>query len=84
MKTLSEYIIEKSYNWKTWKEDGFEISVLTFEEKSEEYSIDGGRISKLQIRKPNGEILCSYDRDWDKKPTDEVKSLYDKIIKKYN
>ena len=85
MKNLSEYIIERTdTNWRNWKEDGYDISMLSFKEKSEEYGIEGGKISKLQIRKHKGEVLCNYDRGWDIEPKDEVKELYDKIIKKYN
>lgn len=34
------------------------------------YGIEGGRISKLMIKR-NGEIVCNYDRGWDIKPVDE-------------
>ena len=58
---------------------------LVFEEPSEEYGIDGGRISKLEIRGPQREWLCNYDRGWDTQPVDaKVKKFYDEIIKKFN
>ena len=41
-----------------------------FDEPSEEYGIDGGRISKLMLKR-NGEIVCNYDRGWDVQPVDE-------------
>ena len=83
MTNLFEYIERQlSKGWKTWKEDGCDIAMLSFKEPSE-YGIDEGRISKLWIRK-NGEILCNYDRGWDVQPSDDIKKLYDKIIKKYN
>ena len=34
------------------------------------FGIDGGRISKLMIKR-GGEIVCNYDRGWDIKPVDE-------------
>ena len=39
-----------------------------YEEPSEEYGIDGGRISKLQIRMDD-RTICNYDRGCDVKPT---------------
>ena len=42
--------------------------VKHYEEPSEEYGINGGRISKLTI-KINGTITANYDRGWDIKPT---------------
>lgn len=34
------------------------------------WGIDGGRISKLMIKR-SGETVCNYDRGWDIKPVDE-------------
>lgn len=85
MKSITEYLSEDRHlgeGWKTWQENGFQICMLAFKEKSM-YGIDGGRISKLWI-KTKGKIYCNYDRGWDIKPTPEVKKLYDQIIKKYN
>lgn len=42
-----------------------------FDEPSEEYGIDGGRISKLEIRK-DGVCTLNYDRVWDIMPQDEI------------
>ena len=42
--------------------------VKLFDEPSEEYGINGGRISKLTI-KINGKNVCNYFRGWDIKPT---------------
>ena len=33
-----------------------------------EYGIEGGKISKLMIKR-NGQIVCNYDRGWDIHPT---------------
>ena len=34
------------------------------------FGIDGGRISKLMIKR-GGEIVCNYDRGWDVEAVDE-------------
>ena len=58
--------------------------VKYFEEGSQ-YGINGGKISKLTIRKADGtRDLCSYDRGWDVEPSDEVRAVYDIILQKYN
>jgi len=58
--------------------------VKHFEEGSQ-FGIDGGKVSKLTIRKV-GETrdLCNYDRGCDVEPTDEVKAVYAIILSKYN
>lgn len=38
--------------------------VKTYERKSKEYGINGGKISKLML-KLEGEVICNYDRGWD-------------------
>jgi len=59
--------------------------VKHFEEGSE-YGINGGRVSKLTIRKVGeAKDLVNYDRGWDVRPKDtEVKAVYKIILKKYN
>lgn len=42
--------------------------VKSFETGSQ-FGIDGGRISKLMIKR-DGEVVCSYDRGWDVNPKD--------------
>ena len=44
--------------------------VKHYEEPSETYGINGGKISKLMIKR-GGEIVCNYDRSWDVNPVDE-------------
>ena len=39
-----------------------------FDEPSEDYGINGGKISKLSL-KMDGEWIANYDRGWDIKPT---------------
>ena len=59
--------------------------VKHYEEGSECYGIDGGKISKLTIRKLNEtRDLCNYDRGWDIEVADEVKAVYAILIQKYN
>lgn len=48
--------------------------VKHYEEPSEEYGIDGGKISKLML-KANGEVICNYDRGWDIEPTCKAAEL---------
>lgn len=58
--------------------------VKHYEEPSEEYGINGGKISKLML-KANGEIICNYDRGWDIEPTCEAAELALAILlKSYN
>ena len=58
--------------------------VKHYEEPSEEYGIDGGRISKMELR-INNNITLNYDRGWDIEPEDEASQLaYAVLMKKYN
>ena len=52
-------------------------------ERGSQYGIDGGRISKLEIRKGN-KILANYDRGWDIEPAEETKKAYAAILEKFN
>ena len=62
----------------------FKYWVKHFEEGSE-FGIDGGRISKLAIRKAGGNRdLCSYERGWEVEPAEEVKAVYAILLQKYN
>ena len=55
-------------------------------DESSHFGIDGGKISKLTIRKlDESRDLVNYDRGWDVEPnTDEVNAVYAIILKKYN
>jgi len=60
--------------------------VKHYEKGSDVYGIDGGRISKLTIRKL-GETrdLYNYDRELDVDcQSDEVRAVYDIVLQKYN
>lgn len=48
--------------------------IKVYDEPSEEYGINGGRISKLML-KLDGEIIANYDRGWDIEPTTEESNL---------
>lgn len=49
-----------------------------------EWGIDGGRISKLEIR-ANGKTTCLYDRGWGTKLEDDAtQQAYEQLMKKYN
>lgn len=70
--------------WSNGTIDGYDYWIKHYEEGSV-YGIDGGRVSKLTIRK-HGEDkdLCNFDRGWDTEPADEVKTIYDQLIRQYN
>lgn len=58
--------------------------VKHYDESSETYGIDGGRISKMELR-IDGRVTYSYDRGLDIEPEDEVTQLaYMFLIQKYN
>ena len=59
-----------------WKEGTIKIQnsifhywIKVYDEPSH-FGIDGGRISKLMLKRKN-EIVCNYDRGWDIKPVDK-------------
>lgn len=58
--------------------------VKHYPEPSEDYGIEGGRISKMELR-VDDRITLNYDRGWDVEPGDETSQLaYAFLIKKYN
>lgn len=58
--------------------------VKHYPEPSEEYGIDGGRISKMELR-VDGKVTLNYDRGWDIEPEDEASQLaYAVLMKQYN
>lgn len=70
--------------WSNGTVDCFDYWVKHYE-KGSEFGIDGGRISKLTIRK-HGQTrdLCNYDRGWDMEPAAEVKAVYAKLLELFN
>ena len=62
----------------------FHYWVKHYEEPSEDYGIDGGRISKLTLKR-NGKIAYNYDRGLDIEPVDEETEMALAILmKEYN
>ena len=62
----------------------FHYWVKYYEEPSEDDGIDGGRISKLMLKR-NGEITYNYDRGLDIQPVDEETEMALAILmKEYN
>lgn len=62
----------------------FHYWVKHYEEPSEDYGIDGGRISKLMLKR-NGEIAYSYDRGLDIEPVDkDTEAALAILTKEYN
>lgn len=67
------------------EKNGMTAIFLVFEQPSEIYGIDGGRISKLEIRDKNKKFLANYDRGWDIQPENaEAKKFLDEILKEFN
>lgn len=49
-----------------------------------EYGIDGGRISKLELRIDDRKV-CNYDRGWDIKPTcEEAEKALAILLEEFN
>lgn len=62
----------------------FHYWVKHYEEPSKVYGIDGGRISKLMLKR-NGEIAYNYDRGPDIEPVDEETALaFSILLEEYN
>jgi len=68
-----------------WKEGSIKVNNSIFHywmkqfDEGSEWGIDGGRVSKLMIKR-SGEIVCNYDRGWDIKPSDPDAQLAVEII----
>jgi hypothetical protein len=71
--------------WSEGTTHGYKYWIKHYEEGSDS-GINGGKISKLTIRKiGESRDLANYDRGWDALPKDaEVKAVYRKILKQYN
>ena len=69
--------------WTQGTIDGYAYWVKHYEEGSQ-FGINGGRISKLTIRK-DGTELYNYDRGLDFDNLDaDGKVIYDELLKQYN
>ena len=65
---------------------GLELRFMAkvYDEPSEDYGINGGKISKLEIRLGN-EILANYDRGyWDVEVSEEAQLFYESILAEFN
>lgn len=74
--------------WKAGFTNGFNWTILIFEQDSE-YGINDGKISKLWIqRESNGETIAYYDRGWDIEPTEKTAAdgmeVYKMLLEKFN
>lgn len=95
MKSLYEYIVKPLKPTRgivgdhTQITDGdFKAVIKHFPEPSEEYGIDGGKISKLWIKNmKTNKVVVNYDRGWDTeldKNDSKLKKFYEKILKDFN
>ena len=68
-----------------WKEGSLKVNGEIFHfwmkqfDKGSEWGIDGGRISKLTLKRDSKEV-CNYDRGWDIEPEDENTQLALEIL----
>jgi len=73
-----------------WKEGTLKVNGKTYRywikqyDTGSVYGIDGGRISKLMIKRGN-KIVCNYERGWGIEPTDaEAEEALNMILKAEN
>ena len=67
-----------------WAEGSIKIENSSLQYWVKDYGIDGGRISKLMLKR-NGEIAYNYDRGPDIEPVDEETEMALVILmKEYN
>ena len=68
-----------------WKEGSLKVYDSIFRywlkqyNESSQFGIDGGRISKLTLKR-SGAIVCNYDRGWDVEPVDPDTQLALEIL----
>lgn len=61
----------------------YKCEVKHYEEPSQ-FGINCGKISKLFI-KDGFKVICGYDREWFRKPTDEtVKAIFNQLVEEFN
>lgn len=73
-----------------WKEGTLKVNGKTYRywikqyDTGSVYGIDGGRISKLMIKR-GSKIVCNYERGWDIEPIDaEAEEALNMILKAEN
>ena len=75
----------KAYTKNLWREGALRVENGHYHfwakqyDTGSEYGINGGRVSKLCIKR-DGKIVCSYDRGWDIKPIDKPTEIALEII----
>ena len=74
--------------WETVKIDvsgkKYTAYIKQYDEGSQ-YGIDGGRISKLQLKDENGRTVVNYDRGWDIRPeTIQEEAAVETILRGWN
>ncbi len=68
-----------------WKEGSIKVHESVFHywikvfEEGSEFGIEGGKISKLMLKR-DGQVVCNYERGWDKKPVDPDTQLAYEIL----
>ena len=68
--------------WKFGRINGYDYEAKVYDLGSE-YGINGGRISKLFVKK-DGRIVMNYDRGWDIRPTTrEAREVLEQILRLY-
>lgn len=67
--------------WERGEYKGFSYCAKVYDEPSQ-FGIDGGRVSKLEVRK-DGKTILNYDRGWDVKPSGDMLSLCMEIVSLY-
>ena len=70
---------DNSSNWVHGICGEYNFDAKLFDDGSQ-FGINNGRVSKLSIAKYNGSPDVNYDRGWDIKPSQTVKSYYDAIM----
>ena len=67
-------------NWVRGICGAYTFCALLFDEPSR-FGINGGRVSKLEIRNSEKTITANYDRGWDVKPkTEEQKAVFQSVL----
>ena len=70
--------------WKKGTLNGFEYWVKHYDDEGSQHGIEGGKISKLLIKR-NNEMVSNYDRGWDIKPASpEAAEVFKELCRKYN
>jgi hypothetical protein len=62
------YIDKINGNWVIGRVANFAFQAKVFELPSDDYGMNGGRVSKLLLRNEAGSCVVNYDRGWDVRP----------------